>query len=158
VVALVSPSAESDYTILTGNARMKQRPISPLVDALQSNNIEVEYVEGHKGLPIRVKASSGLNGGRIELAATVSSQYVSAILLAAPHAREPVTLSLVGGKPISQFYIDMTIAMMASFGIVVAKSTTEEHTYIIPQGHYVNPAEYIVESDASSATYPRAYA
>lgn len=158
VVALVSPSAEHDSTILTGNARMKQRPIAPLVDALRANNIQVEYLESGKGLPIRVKAHSGLDGGRIELAATVSSQYVSAILLAAPYAREPVTLSLVGGKPISQFYIDMTIAMMASFGVIVTKSTTEEHTYIIPQGNYINPDEYVVESDASSATYPLAFA
>jgi len=75
-----------------------------------------------------------------------------------PYARERVTLALVGGRPISQLYIDMTIVMMSSFGIKVTKSTTEEYTYHIPQGSYKNPAEYVVESDPSSATYPLAIA
>ena len=74
--------------------------------------------------------------------------------MCAPYAKNPVTLRLVGGKPISQPYIDMTTSMMAAFGIKVERSTTEEDTYHIPQGVYQNPAEYMVESDASSATYP----
>ncbi len=78
--------------------------------------------------------------------------------MCAPYAKEPVTLKLVGGRPISQPYIDMTTAMMASFGIEVIKSEKEEHTYHIPQGNYHNPREYVVESDASSATYPLAVA
>lgn len=158
VATLVSPSGEHSSTILTGNARMKQRPIGSLVDALRSNGSAVEYIESQGSLPVRVPSTSGLAGGRIELEAKVSSQYVSSILMCAPYAREPVTLSLVGGKPISQLYIDMTIAMMSSFGIEVTKSTTEEYTYHIPRGSYKNPAEYVVESDASSATYPLAIA
>ena len=158
VATLVSPSGEHSSTILTGNARMKQRPIGSLVDALRSNGSAVEYLESQGSLPVRVPSTSGLAGGRIELEAKVSSQYVSSILMCAPYAREPVTLSLVGGKPISQLYIDMTIAMMSSFGIEVTKSTTEEYTYHIPRGSYKNPAEYVVESDASSATYPLAIA
>ena len=158
VATLISPSDKHDSVILTGNARMKQRPIAPLVEALRSNGSEIEYVEGHKGLPLRVPSTGGLVGGRIELAATISSQYVSSILLAAPYAREPVTLTLVGGKPISRLYVDMTIAMMASFGVDVVKSETEEYTYHIPQQAYKCPAEYVIESDASSATYPLAVA
>ncbi|KAG0126698.1 EPSP synthase-domain-containing protein [Tuber indicum] len=158
VATLVSPSGEHDSIVLTGNARMKQRPIGSLVDALRSNGSSVEYLESQGSLPVRVPSTSGLMGGRIELEAKVSSQYVSSILMCAPYAREPVTLSLVGGKPISQLYIDMTIAMMSSFGIDVTKSTAEEYTYHIPQGSYKNPAEYVVESDASSATYPLAIA
>lgn len=158
VATLVAPSQEHDSIVLTGNARMKQRPIGALVDALRSNGNKVEYLEGKNSLPVRVPSTSGLAGGKIELAATVSSQYVSSILMCAPYAREPVTLSLVGGKPISQLYIEMTTAMMASFGIHVVKSTTQEYTYHIPQGSYKNPAEYVVESDASSATYPLAIA
>lgn len=158
VAALVTPSETKDHVVLTGNSRMKIRPIGSLVDALRANNITVDYLEGEKCLPIKVNAASGLDGGKIELAATISSQYVSSILLSAPYARNPVTLSLIGGKPISQLYIDMTIAMMADFGINVTRSTTQEHTYHIPQGRYINPAEYVVESDASSATYPLAFA
>lgn len=159
VATLVASSGADDAVVLTGNDRMKERPIKPLVDALRANGSAIEYVEPtRESLPIRVPSTGGLKGGRITLEATVSSQYVSSILLAAPYAHSPVTLSLVGGKPISQPYIDMTIAMMASFGINATVSDTQEHTYHIPKGHYQCPPEYIVESDASSATYPLAIA
>ena len=158
VVALCSPSSSSASTVLTGNARMKVRPIGPLVDALRANGIRIKYLGQEKSLPLEIDAAGGLDGGLIELAATVSSQYVSSLLMCAPYAKNPVTLRLVGGKPISQLYIDMTISMMESFGIVVTKSKDEPHTYHIPQGSYINPAEYVVESDASSATYPLAVA
>ncbi|EPE29289.1 Dehydroquinate synthase-like protein [Glarea lozoyensis ATCC 20868] len=157
VLSLCRPSSASS-TILTGNARMKVRPIGPLVDSLRKNGVGIEYMEKEHSLPVNVQASGGFEGGDIELAATVSSQYVSSILMCAPYAKKPVTLRLVGGKPISQLYIDMTTAMMATFGIKVIKSDTEEHTYHIPKGVYKNPAEYVVESDASSATYPLAVA
>jgi pentafunctional AROM polypeptide len=157
VIALCKPSTVSS-TVLTGNARMKLRPIGPLVDSLRTNGVEVEYLEKEHSLPLRVTASGGFAGGEIELAATVSSQYVSSLLMCAPYAKTPVTLKLVGGRPISQPYIDMTTAMMATFGIEVVRSNTEENTYHIPQGVYRNPAEYMVESDASSATYPLAVA
>ncbi|KAJ0424830.1 EPSP synthase-domain-containing protein [Aspergillus carlsbadensis] len=157
VATLANPSTV-DHSILTGNNRMKQRPIGDLVDALTANGAFVEYVEKTGSLPLKIAASGGFAGGSINLAAKVSSQYVSSLLMCAPYAKEPVTLRLVGGKPISQPYIDMTTAMMRSFGIDVQKSTTEEHTYHIPQGRYVNPAEYVIESDASSATYPLAIA
>ncbi|KAI0205808.1 EPSP synthase-domain-containing protein, partial [Astrocystis sublimbata] len=156
VVALCAPS-QSDATVLTGNARMKVRPIGPLVDALRSNGLNVEYQGQNGSLPVKVGANGGLDGGVIELAATISSQYVSSLLMCAPYAKQPVTLRLVGGKPISQLYIDMTIAMMKQFGVEVTKGD-EPHTYHIPQGAYQNPAEYVVESDASSATYPLAIA
>ncbi|KAF4627208.1 hypothetical protein G7Y89_g10948 [Cudoniella acicularis] len=157
VVSLCKPSSASS-TVLTGNARMKVRPIGPLVDSLRANGVAIKYLEKEHSLPLDVTASGGFEGGEIELAATISSQYVSSILMCAPYAKNPVTLRLIGGKPISQPYIDMTTAMMAKFGIYVVRSKTEDHTYYIPQGVYQNPAEYVVESDASSATYPLAVA
>jgi pentafunctional AROM polypeptide len=157
-VATLATKGSVDYNLLTGNNRMKQRPIGDLVDALRANGAQIEYVERPGSLPLKIEASGGFTGGTINLAAKVSSQYVSSLLMCAPYAKEPVTLKLVGGKPISQPYIDMTTAMMRAFGINVEKSTTEEHTYHIPQGTYINPAEYVVESDASSATYPLAIA
>jgi pentafunctional AROM polypeptide len=158
VVALCSSTDTANSTILTGNARMQTRPIGALVDALRDNGVGIEYLNKEKSLPLRVDAAGGLKGGVIELAATISSQYVSSILMAAPYAKNPVTLRLVGGKPISQLYIDMTISMMKSFGVTVKVSETELNTYHIPQGAYQNPAEYTIESDASSATYPLAVA
>lgn len=159
VSVLVPPSSiPGQKTILTGNARMKQRPIAPLVDALTANGSELKYMEGQGCLPLEVTPfSHGLAGGEIQLAASISSQYVSSILLCAPYAtKEPVTLVLTGGQVISQPYIDMTIAMMKSFGVNV--EVLPNNTYRIPQGHYVNPAAYLVEADASSATYPLAIA
>jgi pentafunctional AROM polypeptide len=158
VATLATPVGKQDTTVLTGNARMKERPIGPLVDSLRSTGVDISYLENSGSLPVRVKSTGGFAGGDINLAATVSSQYVSSLLMCAPYARKPVTLRLVGGKPISKLYIDMTIAMMASFGVVVEKSKTEENTYHIPRKAYSNPAEYEVESDASSATYPLAIA
>ena len=157
-VATLTQKNHVSSTVLTGNARMKQRPIGDLVDALKVNGAKIEYIESTGSLPLNVAASGGFNGGEVRLAAKVSSQYVSSLLMCAPYAKKPVTLKLVGGKPISQPYIDMTIAMMAQFGVEVKKSTKEEHTYHVPQGSYRNPATYVVESDASSATYPLAIA
>lgn len=157
-VATLASTSSVDSSTLTGNDRMKQRPIGDLVDSLTANGANVEYLEKQGSLPLKVAASNGFAGGTINLAAKVSSQYVSSLLLCAPYAKSPVTLKLVGGKPVSEPYIDMTTSIMRSFGIDVQKSATEEYTYHIPRGQYSNPAEYVVESDASSATYPLAIA
>lgn len=175
VATLAQPSSES-ATILTGNKRMQERPIGPLVDALRNNGAGIQYLKPDESssfvdkseaevkskngdaLPLRITASGGMEGGDINLKASESSQYVSSILMCAPKAKKPVTLRMIGGVPISQPYIEMTTAMMAAFGVQVSKSTTEDHTYHIPQGSYQNPPEYEVESDASSATYPLAIA
>ncbi|KAI8988454.1 hypothetical protein BDF20DRAFT_815668 [Mycotypha africana] len=145
-----------ESAILTGNARMKQRPIAPLLDALTTNGANIKSIEKEGFLPIAVTPNGGFNGGRIELAASISSQYVSSILLCAPYASEPVELVLTGGQVISQPYIDMTIAMMESFGAKVER--LPNNTYRIEKGIYKNPDRYLVESDASSATYPLAIA
>jgi pentafunctional AROM polypeptide len=164
-VATLAHPVNQDYSVLTGNNMMKKRKIGPLVDALRTNGAKISYVgksetpeEAAQTLPLKIKATGGMEGGDINLAATFSSQYVSSILMSAPFAKKPVTLRLIGGKPISQLYIDLTIAMMASFGVQVTKSKTEEHTYHIPKAQYKNPAVYEIESDASSATYPLAIA
>jgi len=157
VAALAAPS-DVDSTILTGSSRMKERPIGPLVDSLQANGVDISYQERQGSLPIKITAAGGFAGGDINLGATVSSQFVTAILMCAPYAKHPVTLRLIGGKPVSQPYIQMTIAMMSSFGVHVERSRTEEHTYHIPLKSYTNPTQYEIETDASSATYPLAIA
>ncbi|ORY53293.1 3-phosphoshikimate 1-carboxyvinyltransferase [Rhizoclosmatium globosum] len=150
-------SNEGKTTTVTGNARMKQRPIGPLVDALRSNGCDLAYLEGQGCLPLRVEPT-GLKGGLVQLSASISSQYVSSILLSAPYAETPVTLELVGDAVVSRPYIDMTIAMMKSFGITVTVDPTNENKYHIPKGVYSNPSTYLVEADASSSTYPLAFA
>ncbi|KAJ7678186.1 Shikimate dehydrogenase [Mycena polygramma] len=163
VCTLVQSSGAADETtVITGNARMKQRPIGPLVDALRANGSKIDFLESAGCLPLSI-APQGLKGSTIRLAASVSSQYVSSVLLCAPYASEPVSLELTGGQVISQPYIDMTIAMMRTFGIEVVRRVDKEtgkalDIYDIPVGVYTNPAEYSIESDASSATYPLAIA
>ncbi|PFH47573.1 hypothetical protein AMATHDRAFT_151764 [Amanita thiersii Skay4041] len=164
VCALVqkSPNDNAGTTVITGNARMKQRPIGPLVTALRDNGSKIGYLESEGCLPLSIPPES-LVGGTIQLAASVSSQYVSSILLCAPYARNSVTLELVGGQVISQPYIDMTIAMMRTFGIDVIRrqdpaTGKQLDIYDIPKGVYINPPDYSIESDASSATYPLAIA
>ncbi len=162
VTALCQPVEGVKSTIVTGNARMKERPIGPLVTSLRTMGVDIAYQEKEGSLPLRIQACGGFGtenfSGVIELTANVSSQYVSSILLSAPYSKKPVTLRLVGGKVISQPYIDMTIAMMASFGVQVMRSESDPNTYHIPNKAYKNPAAYEVESDASSATYPLAIA
>lgn len=151
-------SSSSSTTTITGNARMKQRPVGPLVDALRANGSSIKYLESEGCLPLSIGVTqTGLAGGHIQLAASVSSQFVSAILLCAPYAAEDVVLELVGGQVISQPYIDMTIAMMRTFGIEVKRDKGKD-VYRIKRGYYQNPPEYAIESDASSATYPLAIA
>ena len=142
---------------LTGNARMRERPIADLVDALRANGCRITY-QGKEGcLPIRVR-SDGFPGGLITLKANISSQFVSSILLSAPHALQPVTLRLdtSAAAVVSKPFIDMTVALMAKFGIRVTE--TAAFTYQVQRGVYSNPAELQVEGDASSATYPLALA
>jgi len=163
--ATLAEPGTQDNSILTGNKRMQQRPIGDLVDALKTNGATISYLgkseslQGkEKSLPLNIKATGGMKGEDIDLAANFSSQYVSSILMCAPYAKKEVTLRLIGGKPISQLYIDLTISMMKSFGTDVVKSTAEEHTYHVPRAQYKNPPSYEIESDASSATYPLAIA
>lgn len=157
-----SPQDNAEYTVITGNARMKQRPIGPLVTALQANGSKIDFLESEGCLPLAI-APQGLKGSQLQLAASVSSQYVSSILLCAPYAEEPITLELIGGQVISQPYIDMTVAMMKTFGVDVVRRKDPVtgkflDVYEIPKAVYTNPPEYNIESDASSATYPLAIA
>lgn len=144
VCSLIKNSADGSPTILTGNARMKQRPIGPLVTALRNNGSQIKCLETEGCFPLEIQPS-GLRGGVINLSASVSSQYVSSILISAPYADSPVTLDLSGDAVISQPYIDMTIAMMKSFGIDVQREGST-NKYHIPLGVYTNPAEYLVEA------------
>ncbi len=123
---------------------MKQRPIGPLVKALQENGSNIKCLETEGCFPLEIQPT-GLKGGLINLSASVSSQYVSSILISAPYADSPVMLDLSGDSVISQPYIDMTIAMMKSFGINVERQGTS-NKYLIPLGIYTNPPEYLIEA------------
>ena len=141
-------------TVITGNARMKERPIGPLVDALRLAGCSIDYLESEGCLPLKI-AGGGLAGNEISLSANVSSQYVSSVLISAVYAKSPTTLRLTD-VAVSKPYIKMTIATMADFGVKVENPS--EGVYVIPNAGYDNPKEFTVEGDASSASYPLALA
>eukprot|EP00962_Isochrysis_galbana_P005286 scaffold1441_cov120-Isochrysis_galbana.AAC.15 len=144
-------------TVLTGDNRMKQRPISDLTSALAECGCAIDHIEpdtSPSSLPLRVHAT-GFPGGRIELSGKVSSQFVSSVLISAPYAQAAVELVLKE-PPVSQSYIDMTVSLMAQFGVVVEREGNL--VYRVPTKAYTNPTKVQVECDASSATYPLAMA
>ena len=135
-----------EWTI-TGSARMKQRPIALLVDALNSLGAKIEYIEKEGFPPLRIFGSA-LKGGEISLDGSVSSQYISALLMIAPTMENGLTLHLKGNV-ISKPYILMTLQLMEDFGVkTLWKDTTIR---VAPQNY--SPVEYCVESDWSAASY-----
>ena len=147
--------------VLTGNARMQERPIGDLVDALKRCGNHITYMNAPGCLPLHMTGNgTGLRGGVVHLAANISSQYVSSILLSAPYAAgEDLTLKLdvaAGKKVVSKPFIDMTVRLMRQFNIDVQE--TSAFVYTVKRGAYANPPEFQVEGDASSATYPLALA
>lgn len=132
---------------LTGTERMCHRPIGILVEALRSLGADIAYL-GEEGFPPLRITGRTLNGGRIEVDGSISSQYVSALLMIGPTLRGGLTLSL-RGHIASRPYIEMTMALMRQFGACV--DWTDERT-IAASGSY-RPTRYSVEADWSAASY-----
>jgi len=137
---------QGDY-VLDGNARMRERPIADLLDALRQLGAQVESPTGCP--PVRVRAS-GLPGGQATIAGNISSQFLSGLLLVAPYAQAPVEL-IVQGELNSKPYVDMTLAVMNDFGVNVERHGYERFR-LAPQP-YQPQREYVIESDASAASY-----
>lgn len=134
--------------VITGTARMRQRPIGVLVDALRQLGAQVDYANGEGFPPLRI-AGSQLRGGLIELNGGVSSQYVSALLMIAPTLAEGLRLRLTGGV-VSRPYIDMTLQIMQAFGAQAAWET--DNCIAVQPGGY-RPIPYYIESDWSASSY-----
>lgn len=135
-----------DY-VIDGNARMRERPIQDLLDALDQLDVNAESPTGCP--PVRVLAT-GLPGGHTRVKGDVSSQFLSGLLLVAPYARLPMEIEVVGDLN-SKPYVDMTLAIMADFGVTVEREGYQRFS-IAPQ-HYRALGEYAIESDASAASY-----
>lgn len=133
---------------LDGNARMRERPIQPLVDALSRAGVAIKCEMGTACPPVVIDAK-GLPGGAWTVDGSLSSQYLSALLMAAPCALADVTLS-VRGELVSRPYVDMTIANMRQFGARV--SEPEANVFQISAMPY-RGSEYDIEPDASAASY-----
>lgn len=132
---------------ITGSERMKQRPISILVEALRTLGAEIDYAEREGFPPLNIKGRP-LAGGEVHLDGSVSSQYISALLMVAPIMSRGLTLVL-DGKIISRPYIRMTLRMLEEFGVQSRWSGNEIRIASQPY----RPVAYEVESDWSSASY-----
>lgn len=133
--------------VLTGSERMKQRPIQVLVDALNGLGARIEYMEQTGFPPLRIYGSR-LRGGEIKIPASVSSQYISALMMIAPYMEKGLTIHLIG-KVVSGTYLDMTARIMKAFGAEVTNTGTSIRIGVKPY----EPVSYRVESDWSAASY-----
>ncbi len=132
-----------------GIERMRKRPIQQLIDALNRLGADMVSKEGTGCPPVLINAS-GLKGGRVEIPGDVSSQYISAILLAAPYASSDVSIVVIDDL-VSKNYVDMTIDVMNKFGVDVERDSYRE--FCVKSGQNYKGCEYIVEPDASGASY-----
>jgi len=134
---------------ISGDERMAERPILPLMQALQGWGVDIISLNNNGCPPLLIKAN-GLSGGKTVLPEGKSSQYLSSLLLVGPYARKKAELD-VEGEILSLPYVIMTLAVMEAFGIRV-EANEALNSYVIPQGKY-RAMEYAIEGDASNASY-----
>jgi len=136
--------------LLTGEPRMKERPIGHLVDALREAGAKISYQENEGYPPLLIEAH-GLSGGDVKIDGAISSQFLTALLLAAPLAKEDMTISIIG-ELVSKPYIDITLHIMKEFGIEVENDNYQ--TFKVKGRQTYKAVEtFMVEGDASSASY-----
>jgi 3-phosphoshikimate 1-carboxyvinyltransferase len=133
---------------LDGSDRLRQRPLEPLLDALQGLGVTCHSI-GKDGYPPVVIKGEGLRGGRAVFTDTRSSQYISSLLIGAPYAKKDVTVEL-RGETASLPYIDMTVATMRHFGVEVIEEKEGGYRIHTPQRYAGR--EYLIEGDVSSAS------
>jgi 3-phosphoshikimate 1-carboxyvinyltransferase len=133
---------------LDGNERMRERPISHLVESLNLFGVDAECELGTDCPPVKMTAT-GFSGGRTSIAGDISSQYLSGLLMAAPCASKSVDIEVTGDL-VSKPYIDMTMGVMAQFGATVL--CPDPHRFTIAPQEY-KATNYDIEPDASAASY-----
>jgi 3-phosphoshikimate 1-carboxyvinyltransferase len=128
------------------SAQMRRRPVAPLTEALRSLGVDLTHDEAEGHLPLTVVAS-GIKGGAIDLDASLSSQFLTALLMAGPLMAEGLRIRVTG--IVSVPYVEITLAMMRRFGVEVGR---DGDTFAVPPGGY-RAQDYPVEPDASAASY-----
>jgi 3-phosphoshikimate 1-carboxyvinyltransferase len=134
--------------VITGSERMKQRPIAPLVDALRYLGADITYVD-KEGFPPLLIDGKELHGGHVEVESTISSQFITALLLIGPTLREGLELKLVGSS-VSRSYIDLTLCTMREFGANVEWTDVDVIT-VSPKSYETK--KYKIENDWSASSY-----
>ncbi|MCP1996929.1 3-phosphoshikimate 1-carboxyvinyltransferase [Flavobacterium sp. HSC-61S13] len=133
---------------LTGSSRMKERPISILVEALRQLGATIEYVEKEGFPPLKITGRK-LTANQVTLNPAISSQYISALLLIAPQLENGLTLTF-NGEVTSKPYIEMTLSVLSELGI---PNQFVDNTVRVDYQAKVADSEIIIESDWSSASY-----
>ena len=139
-----------DY-ILKGVARMHERPIGDLVDGLRQLGADITYLGNEGYPPLHLKPANIQPGGVVKVRGDVSSQFLTGLLMALPLTGETVVVEVLG-ELISKPYIEITLATMARFGVVVDRDGWQRFT-VKAGSRYVSPGTIYVEGDASSASY-----
>ena len=142
--------SQGDY-MLSGVPRMHERPIKDLVDSLLQLNADITYLNEEGYPPLRISSSEIIINSSVKIRGDISSQFLTALLMAIPLTKKEVSIEIVGDL-ISKPYIDITLNLMNRFGVQVKK--IDWQYFVIPgSGGYVSPGEIFVEGDASSASY-----
>ena len=138
----------SNDIVLSGEPRMEERPIGHLVDALRQGGAKITYLEQENYPPLRLQG--GFTGGNVDVDGSVSSQFLTALLMTAPLAPED-TVIRIKGDLVSKPYIDITLNLM-TFGVEIENQHYQQ--FVVKGGQsYQSPGTYLVEGDASSASY-----
>ena len=135
--------------VLTGEPRLCERPVQPLLSALASLGVNL-HTDGERGFPPVTIEARGIGAGTASFQNAASSQYISSLLISAPYARGDVRIQL-RGRTVSQPYIAMTIEAMRQFGVEVTPEGKDD--YLVRSGQCYRGTGYSVEGDASSASY-----
>ncbi|MEX0738828.1 MAG: 3-phosphoshikimate 1-carboxyvinyltransferase [Pseudohongiella sp.] len=143
-------AASTGEFTLTGEPRMYERPIGDLVDCLRTAGADISYLGDNNFPPLLIRGKR-LQGGRVSIRGNISSQFLTAMLMAAPLCEQDLDI-VVEGELVSKPYIHITLDVMQRFGV-----TVENHNYqrfVVPAGQtYQAPGDIMVEGDASSASY-----
>ncbi|PON58655.1 3-phosphoshikimate 1-carboxyvinyltransferase [Trema orientale] len=149
--AVTAAGGKSSY-VLDGVPRMRERPIGDLVTGLKQLGADVDCFHGTNCPPVRVIGNGGLPGGKVKLSGSISSQYLTALLMAAPLALGDVEIEIID-KLISVPYVEMTLKLMERFGVTVEHSDSWDRFLVRGGQKYKSPGNAYVEGDASSASY-----
>ncbi len=133
--------------VLTGSERMLQRPIGELVDGLRTIGADISYLKEQGYPPIEINGKK-LKGGKISIDGSISSQYISSLLMIAPAMEKGLQIEILN-QPVSMPYIEMTLALMKYFGV---ESIVNKNIITIPSQSYQDK-DYTVEADWSSAAF-----
>lgn len=142
-------AVSSGQFLLTGSERMLERPIGPLVEGLHQLGLQVDYLN-FEGYPPLLITGGTPQGDTVHVPGHISSQFITALVMMAPMLENALEI-VVDGELISKPYVDLTLATMERFG---AKVTRQGHErFFVQPGGYTSPGTFLVEGDATAATY-----